>query len=517
VNDIRLLVLYGICLPAAVFLGYLLSTPLTLPSLVVVMAVFLMLTAPFLLHSHHIILISVWNTSMVMFLVPGKPQLWLLLAGCSLCISLVQRTLLKEMRFLRVSSVTWPLLMLLVVIFATAILSGGFGIRALGSETYGGRRYILLLGAIIGYFALTARKIPEQKVPLVVGLYFIGSITAVFGSLLAWVPPELYFLFYLFPPETFGLEMVGDEIVRSQSGVLRMHGLGFACVGVMSAMLSWWGIQGVFDIRRIWRLVLFIGLAFTSLVGGFRSAAIVIVSIFTLVFYFEGVHRTRLLPIFLLGSILACAIILPFANKLPLSVQRSLSFLPIDVDPRARFDAKASTEWRLEIWKRMLPEIPEHFFVGKGYALNPRDLEFAQEAMRRLGGDVHSREVAILAGDYHSGPLSIILPLGIFGVVAFLWFVMAALKVLYLNYKFSPPTLKFVNTFLLSCFIARLAYFVSIYGHFYSGLMVFTGLVGLSISINGGVRRSIQTEARSAKVHTIHQSRRSEPELAGVS
>jgi hypothetical protein len=46
-----------------------------------------------------------------------------------------------------------------------------------------------------------------------------------------------------------------------------------------------------------------------------------------------------------------------------------------------------------------------------------------------------------------------------------------------------------MNTFLLSCFIARLLFYFIFYGEFDLDLMILTGLIGMSLSLNGGVRQ----------------------------
>jgi hypothetical protein len=48
--------------------------------------------------------------------------------------------------------------------------------------------------------------------------------------------------------------------------------------------------------------------------------------------------------------------------------------------------------------------------------------------------------------------------------------------------------LKRINTFLLAHFVAKVLFYFLIYGSFHSDLAVFTGLIGLSIAINGGVQ-----------------------------
>jgi O-antigen ligase len=197
-------------------------------------------------------------------------------------------------------------------------------------------------------------------------------------------------------------------------------------------------------------------------------------------------HRTRLLLVLLIAMVLGGAALIPLAPKLPLSVQRSLSMLPLKIDPVARIDAQASLEWRLEMWKILVPQIPQYFWIGKGYALSPSDLYLANEAGRR--GLMKSYEVAAVSGNYHSGPLSILIPFGIFGMIGFFWFLAASVRVLYLNHRNSPPEYQNLNTFLLSYFVARSIFYFIGMGALSSDLPFFAGLIGLSIAVNGGVR-----------------------------
>jgi hypothetical protein len=106
-------------------------------------------------------------------------------------------------------------------------------------------------------------------------------------------------------------------------------------------------------------------------------------------------------------------------------------------------------------------------------------------------GNEGSIQTTELASDYHNGPLSVILPLGICGVLAFVWFLAAGFKVLYQNYHFGDPDFHRYNTFLLAYFIARLFFFLTVFGGFYGDLPLFTGLVAMSISLNGGVARPV--------------------------
>jgi hypothetical protein len=107
-------------------------------------------------------------------------------------------------------------------------------------------------------------------------------------------------------------------------------------------------------------------------------------------------------------------------------------------------------------------------------------------------GTVPSYEESLLAGDYHSGPLSVIIPFGIIGSVAFLWVLIAGFRVLYWNYRFGDERLRRINTTLLSYYVAYSFSFFFIFGAFNSSLYSFLGAVGLSVSLNAGVKRKPQ-------------------------
>ena len=61
------------------------------------------------------------------------------------------------------------------------------------------------------------------------------------------------------------------------------------------------------------------------------------------------------------------------ANRLPNTFQRALSFLPVNIDPAVRAEAQGSLDWRIEMWKALLPQVPQHLLLGKGYAISQED------------------------------------------------------------------------------------------------------------------------------------------------
>src|SRR5204863_9901366 len=182
----------------------------------------------------------------------------------------------------------------------------------------------------------------------------------------------------------------------------RLGAFAIAAPAVYGYLLARFGIRGIMDLRRPWRLGFFLLAAVACASCGYRSALILLILSFMAVFYWEGLHRTRWMIGFIGAALLAGAAVLPYAEKLPLVVQRTLSFLPIQVDFLVRQSSEASTEWRLEMWKRVLPDVPKYFLRGKGYTLTADDIYWANENSYRIGGSGSAG--AMVAGDYHSGP-----------------------------------------------------------------------------------------------------------------
>src|SRR5688572_12428138 len=147
----RGLLIYGLILPLAVFIGYLVATPTAFTSVVFVGGVLVVLAFPLFLRWHHAWLLFGWNAALIFYLAPGQPNLGIVLAAGSLLLSVLQRTLRNQDTFIRVPSVAYSVVCIGLVAAVTAGLTGGIGGRALGSEGWGARRYLGVFGAVIGY------------------------------------------------------------------------------------------------------------------------------------------------------------------------------------------------------------------------------------------------------------------------------------------------------------------------------------------------------------------------------
>ncbi len=489
---LRALIVYAICIPLAIVVGFAVVSLANSPTYANfgefgVLA--LILSAPIFLRWHHPLLVLSWNLPLVIFFLPGRPPFYLAMVFLSLGISVLQRAMNKNMRFIAAPQITLPLLCLAAVVLVTAKLTGGIGLHALGDPVMGGKKYVFLLAGIMGYFALTARAIPHERANLYVALFLLGGCIGAMGDLIAFIPSSFYFIFLLFPPDIYAY--------TGSDSTMRFSGVCWAATAFFYFMLARYGINGIFRAGKPWRIALCILPATLALLGGFRSALPGIVLIFSIQFILEGMHRTKLLPILALAAALVAIVCLPMADRMPYTFQRALSFLPVNINPAVRADAQASLDWRLNMWNALLPQIPSHLLLGKGYAISPEDYQLIGNDTAFQSIDPAEQSLA-LSGDYHNGPLSVILPFGIWGVIAFVWFIAAGGRAMLLNYRHGDPALRTINTTLFALFLAKIIGFIFIFGALSGDVAGFAGYLGLSISLNGGICRPARNPAVSA-------------------
>jgi hypothetical protein len=267
-----------------------------------------------------------------------------------------------------------------------------------------------------------------------------------------------------------------------------------------------YGIRGIFFSGRLWLLGIYF-LSFSLIfLGGFRSTLFMTGAVFTFQFFLEGLHRTKFLPVVLWIGIMASVALVPLASKLPYTFQRALAFLPIQLDPAAKRDAQGSWEWRVEMWKALLPQIPQHLLLGKGLAITPEDYNEMMTTPLSVAAEQFdpSQQNLALSYDYHNGPLSVVIPFGIWGCLTVLWFFVAGLRVVYCNFRYGDPTLQTFNIFLFVGFLVCVIQFIFIGGGVCTDMAKFAGFLGLSVALNGGVCRPVPqpVPARETFLHS---------------
>lgn len=482
---LRSLITYAICVPLAIFIGWSLANPMDMNTLGFYGVFGAILVSPILLRWHMELLTFSWWASLSVFILPGSPNLWLVMVVVSLTISVLERILSNQRQFIRVPELTWPLVAFLAVVLVTAELTGGVGLRAFGSSVYGGKKYVYLFISVLSFFAITARPIPRDKAWFFIGLYFVGKITGFIGNLFPIAPSWMHPLFLIFPPT------VGEEGQPFELGVTRLGGFADAACFTCYWMLAMYGLRGI--LTSLPRLLLLMVMFVMIFLGGFRSALASIMVVMAMMFLWEGLQRTYLLMVFLLLTALTATALVPLAHHLPFTFQRTLAFLPLDLDQEAVQNADASTEFRRRIWEAFLPQIPEHLLLGKGLAISVEDLNeviIGNDDLSKNSDKLDaSQGTFALANDFHNGMLSLVVPFGAWGVITVLWFLWAGAGILYRNAKYGDPEFRHVNAVLFFLFAWEAVNFVSCVGglQIASELANFIGYLGMSIALNNGV------------------------------
>jgi hypothetical protein len=480
----------GLCIPLAVLLGYFLAEPLESGSLAVMVVLFAVLCVPLMMKWHHPLLVLSWNASVSAMFLPGRPYMWMIMAFLALGFGVLNRSVDPFRRFLNVPAITKSLLFLLAVVLLTAWLTGGIGLRTMGSARQGGKGYFFITAAVLGYFAFCSQRIPLHRAGWYAAMFFLPGLTGMMSNIIFAAGPGFYFLYQFFPLESAMSQASGETTLNPT--IVRITGMGVAGSALFAFVLARHGIRGLLDLTRPWRVGLFALAMGAALWSGYRSTLVLLLLTFAFLFWLEGLHRTRILPAFLLLLLVGGAFLVPFTDRLPLAVQRTMSFLPMRMDPMVQHSARVSNDWRIQMWKLVLPDVPKYLLKGKGYSVEAGALALELDSAHWTGDAPFAG--SIMAGDFHNGPLSVIIPFGVFGVVGFLWVIGAAIKVLYFYLRHGDPALRKINALILAAFLARLAFFLFVFGSLYADLFIFTGLVGFAVSLNGPPVPQVEAE-----------------------
>ncbi len=246
----------------------------------------------------------------------------------------------------------------------------------------------------LGYFALTADRIPGRRALRLTELYFLSGFTFTLSNLAFLLGPAFYFLYAFVSSEYAMGQAMAEEGITD---VTRLAGLAPAFTGILCALLARYGITGIAQWRKPWRALLFAA----ALVGNWRLAGFApLICSWPSFSWSNFIWRACIAPFTCrLPSAWRCWRLFPivaFAQKMPLVVQRAVCFLPVKVDSSVASEARGSWEWRVNMWKTLVPDIPQYLLVGKGYRIDPEDLYLVDIAnqlglTRFLRGLAHGR------------------------------------------------------------------------------------------------------------------------------
>ena len=310
---------------------------------------------------------------------------------------------------------------------ATVYVRNPAGFWAMQTSVVGGRPYFEIALAFGAFIILSRVQITD----------FIAKIFPLFFVIPAWCVGLLDLVARLSQQAAVPLAMIYSGVgagglagalqQEARVGETRMTGMQFAGVSSVLALCAKYNpltlISPLHPLRAVF-FALAIGAIFLS---GFRS-----VILFAMVaFLLSSILRGSVKDLWIAGAGLLIALVALISVQgsfiqLPLTVQRTLTWLPGDWDQQAVVDAEGSTRWRVEMWGWAWNDdrILRDRTWGQGFGLSLDDMSLIAASLMagegggsRLGGS--DRENFMLTGSFHSGPLSTIKYIGVVGLVLY--------------------------------------------------------------------------------------------------
>jgi hypothetical protein len=320
------------------------------------------------------------------------------------------------------------LILINLAYLATVYFRNPVGTWAMQSSMVGGRPYFDIAMAFLAFLILSRVNLSD----------LVAKIFPLFFVIPTWCLAVLELVTRLFPQTAFPLGAIYSGVGSSSSmggmfeeeqklGETRFTGLVFAGLSSLLALYAKYPpitlVSPLFPGR-----VLMAGVSLgTVFLSGFRGALFFAMAAFLL----ASVLRGRLRDLWISGGMLFLALVAVIALQgtilqLPLTMQRSLSWLPGDWNEATVRDAQGSSQWRFDMWKWAWEDnrIMRDKVWGQGFGFNLEDMNIIANALLAgqtggafLGGS--QQESFIIMGSFHSGPLSTIKVIGVVGFLLY--------------------------------------------------------------------------------------------------
>lgn len=285
---------------------------------------------------------------------------------------------------------------LLVIIIAFR----GTGLRVLGSTDWGGTQYIKQFLAIFFFFAVSGILITEKNMRQIAwGCLLAGLVGTVVLRYTGWERGESLH------------EVTSKRMDFLTPFAYSLLPLSFALGTKRKTIIS--------------TLLLFVCLILVMLTGFRGRTVFVIITIVGYGFFRSEAKSQYVVKMVTLGLLVWLGIVV-MSPILPTAIQRSLSFVPgVNIDAQVMENATNSITWRVEIWNYCLERATEFLLIGRGVTFNV--LEVLDNTSMK---DIYTKSTWFMfeTHSYHSGPLTLLIDLGIPGLIIHLAFTVLGFK-----------------------------------------------------------------------------------------
>lgn len=324
-----------------------------------------------------------------------------------LILSGLAQRIIRKQAFSRPPGYFWciSLILLIFVIIATR----GFGLRILGGNKIGGAAYVHVLIAI-GFFLFSGALClsPKQWKVFLLCMSLFAVYPVLVNLFIVLTGGRSTFLL-CFTKVTFALQLTFSNFLQGDTAIR------WAIVGNLQYLYFLPILLFPSERKYAFFYVLFFAISIIAVALSGTRLWLLQAMIFIVTFIVYSSKSRKLTIVLLIISFVAGLFLLGvFAEYLPFSMQRAISFIPgAHIDPMAKLDAQETIGWRALLWTLALHEIPKYLLIGQGFAFDPALLE-GPVFMYSMSDQIFG---AFSTGDLHLGPLSIVYTYGIPGAI----------------------------------------------------------------------------------------------------
>ncbi len=365
----------GVIALFALFVGFNLASNPFLLVFSIVFAVWLVLI-PY--HAKLAIYLSVatFSSALILPYFPGRPYLWefaALLAWSGLIITISLRRYAPDTKhYIRKYRWLFVAIACYCVVLIITMSERGFGLRIMGTDQQGGRFYFQQLMCSIFPLLFVLVRMPERTL---IKLYVLQCLLTfsflVSDFALSWAGGLWSNVLQFF-------ELSGDatnfEMQAQRFGIRRFQSLSYIGLGLMLLILLYYKLEDFFSGKALY-LVPLAGAVFgVGLLSGHRFLSLILMITCLFLGWTQRFYNLQNILKTSMATIIVLIPLILYAEYLPLSAQRALSYIPgIRIENVARANGEATLNTRrllrIEGWKM----IPEYFWIGRGFTMPTRD------------------------------------------------------------------------------------------------------------------------------------------------
>lgn len=353
--------------------------------------------------------------------IPGSPAPWHLMTAVVAGI-LMLRILTRQHR-VRFNWTGMDIAVLLVALTVLqAFLRNPTGVALFGGELAGGKPYFVFGVAFVAYLVISVSDADLKSWKWAVTGFIIfslidGSINLLSGLSTGFASLMIHFYSNVSLDAAMQLGYEGDAF---ETRITQFAPLG-GTLGLIACSL-WRPIMAL-DLTKPWRAMVAFSGMLAIMLGGFRSAAALLAVYFILGSLLRRKPLDAVITTTLAFLATAIFVIAVPASSLPYSVQRIFSVIPGYGRGDIAQEAKASEDFRFEMWEMALTtdRFIRNKLLGDGFQFTAAEYR-AREAFRHgdyaFAGGMTGTEMMMITGSYHGFHVEAIRFTGMVGLIA---------------------------------------------------------------------------------------------------